>query len=277
MNKGEQYLDTLLQEYRRGYISRKTLEEEIFIHIRNNPRRFFIGRHTVDSRDDFISWLYPRLSKAVDHYNDQGSSFDVFITTLVYLSAREYGMRRKEHRITEKSWWNAKVHEMAACEEEDTEYPEEIPTLAKVHNPRQVLMLLLKAYYYIPDARLARLAPALGLKKEELYCMVDELRVLRLKQEETINKMKERLHGQFYRCLAFQNRLKAASPNSAHWYKMKRCVEISRKRLISMRKRIQTMRMEATNEEIARVLGIAKGTVDSNLYLIRQRNRIESQ
>jgi DNA-directed RNA polymerase specialized sigma subunit len=258
-------------------MSRETLEEKIFMYIQKNPRHFFIGRYAEDSRDDFISWLYPRLSKAVDRYNDQGASFDTFITTLIYLSAREYGMRKKEHRITEKSWWDAKAQEMTVCEEEEPQYSEEIHTPAKVSNPRQVLMLLLKTYYYIPDTRLAQLAPALGLEKEELYRMVDELRVLRLQREETINTMKERIHSQFYRCLAFEKRLKAASPNSAHWYKMKRCVEISQKRLISMRKRIQTIRMEATNEEIAQVLGIAKGTVDSNLYLIRQRNQTESQ
>jgi RNA polymerase sigma factor (sigma-70 family) len=277
MSNKEQYLDTILQKYRQGYMGREALEEKIFMYIRENPRHYFIGKYTVDSRDDFISWLYPRLSRAVDRYNDQGSSFDTFITTLIYLSAKEYGMRKKEHRITEKSWWDAKAQEMAVCKEEDTEYLNEIHTPAKVSNPRQVLILLLKTYYYIPDARLAQLAPALGLEKEELYRMVDELRVLRLQKEVTINDMKERIHGQFYRCLAFEKRLKSASPDSAHWYKMKRCVEISRKRLISMRKRIQTIRMEATNEEIARVLGIAKGTVDSNLYLIRQRNQTENQ
>ncbi|MDR2702294.1 MAG: hypothetical protein LBB72_07680 [Spirochaetaceae bacterium] len=277
MSNREQYLDTILQEYRQGYMSREALEEKIFVYIRENPHHFITGRHSADSRDDFISWLYPRLSRAVDRYSDQGSSFETYITTLVCLSAREYGMRKKEHRITERSWWDAKAQEMAVCEEEDPEYLEEIHTPAKVSNPRQVLMLLLKTYYYIPDTRLARLAPALGLEKEELYRMIDKLRVLRLQREETINEMKERIHGQFYRCLAFEKRLKAASPNSAHWYRMKRCVEISQKRLISMRKRIQTMRMEATNEEIAHVLGIAKGTVDSNLYLIRQRDQTESQ
>jgi len=277
MSNCEQYLDTILQEYRQGYMSRETLEEKIFLYIRENPRLFYIGRYNIDSRDDFISWIYPRLSRAVDRYNNHGSSFQAYISTLIYLSAREYSMRRKEHRITERSWWDAKAQEMAVCEEEEPEYMEETQTPEKVANPRQVLMLLLKTYCFIPDARLAKLAPALGLDKEELYRMIDELRVLRLQREQTINEMKERIHGQFYRCLAFQKRLKAASPNSAHWYKMKRCMELSRKRLISMRKRIKTMRMEATNEEIARVLGITKGTVDANLYLIRQRNQTESQ
>jgi hypothetical protein len=277
MSKREQHLDKLLQEYRQGYIARETLEEEIFMDIRKNPHHFSIDKLHGEYRDDFVSWLYPRLSRAVDRYNNRGASFDTYLTTLVHLSSKEYGLRRKEHSITERSWWDAKAKEMEVCEEEEPEYLKETHTPAKVSNPRQVLMLLLKSYYYVSDSRLGQLAPALGMKKEELYRMVDELRVLRVQREETINTMKERIHGQFYRCLAFEKRLKAASPYSAHWYKMKRCVEISHKRLISMRKRIQTMRMEATNEEVARVLGVAKGTVDSNLYLIRQRNQTESQ
>jgi hypothetical protein len=199
-----EYLDNMLKEYRQDHITRKEMEGRLFMYIRNHPRRFSLSMFNRDARDDFISWLYPRLSRAVDHYTDQGSSFDAYINTMVRLSAREYGLRKKEHRIIEKTWWDAKALEMMAAEEEP-EYAD-VPAPAiqkKVSNPRQVLMLLLKSYYYLSDTLLERLAPALGLEKEELYRMVDTLRAVRLQREEIINGLKERIHGQFYRCLAF--------------------------------------------------------------------------
>ena len=267
-------LDNLLKKYLQDRINRKDMEGKLFMYIRANPRRFSISMLKEETRDDFISWLYPRLSKAVDHYTDKGSSFDAYITAMVKLSAKEYGLRKKEHRIIEKTWWDAKAQEMEAAEEEPA-YMDTAPVPKKVTNPRQVLMLLLKSYYYLSDNHLERLAPALGLKKEELYHMVDRLRIVRVEREEMINGLKERIHGQYYRCLSFEKRMQAASCYSAHWYKMKRCLETARKRLASMRKRLCSMRIEASNEQVAGTMGVAKGTVDSNLHAVRKRKNTE--
>jgi len=260
-------LNGMFNDYLLGRISRKELEGGIFVYIKTNPRRFSISLLRDDVRDDFISWLYPRLSRAVDHYIDQGSCFDAYITSMVRLSAKEYGLRKKEHRIIEKTWWNARALEMEVAEEEP-EYLEAEPVPKKVSNPRQILMLLLKSYYFLSDAHLEKIAPSLGLKKEELFHMVDKLRILRVQREEMINALKERVHGQFYRCLAFEKRMQAAPYHSAHWFKMKRCLETARKRLVSMRSRLHAMRIEASNEQVAGIMGVAKGTVDSNLHAV---------
>jgi len=271
------HLNNMLKEYQRGAISRKDLEGKLFIYIRNHPRRFFLTMFNSDTRDDFVSWLYPRLSRAIDHYTEQGSSFDAYIVTMVRLSAREYGLRKKEHRIIERTWWDTKALEMAAAEEEPEYAETSAPVVQKkVSNPRQVLMLLLKSYYYLSDSFLERLAPALGLEKNELYHMVDTLRVMRLRREEKINGLKERIHGQFYRCLAFEKRMQAASYDSAHWYRMKKCLEKARKRLASMRRRLMAMRTEASNEQVACIMGVRKGTIDSNLHVLRQRNNLKN-
>ena len=268
-------VNSMLNDYKKGRIDRKELEGKLFMYIRGNPRRFCLSLFKIYTRDDFISWLYPRLSRAIDHYTEQGSSFEAYITTMVRLSAKEYSLRKKEHKIIEKTWWNAKALEMEAAEEEP-EYPDDTPIPGKVRNPRQVLMLLLKSYYYLSDDHINRLAPALGLKNDELYRMVDDLRLLRVEREEIINGLKERIHGQFYRCLAFERRLQSAAHYSAHWYKMKHSLETARKRLASMRRRLCAMRVEASNDQVAGIMGVAKGTVDSNLYAVRRKNNAET-
>ncbi|MCL1815891.1 MAG: hypothetical protein FWG27_08765 [Treponema sp.] len=269
-------LDTMLKKYRQGLVDRKELEGKLFIYIKNNPRRFYLSTLKSDIQEDFISWLYPRLSKAVDHYTDQGSSFDSYLAAMVRLSIREYTIRKKEHQIIEKTWWNAKAEEMKAAEEEP-EYMSTLSAPKKVSNPRQVLMLLLKSYYYLSDAHLARIAPALGLEKENLFHMIDKIRISRVQREEAINGLKDRIHCQFYRCLTFEKRMMAATCNSAHWIRMKHCLETARKRLLSMRRRLRAMRMEASNKEVAAIMGVAKGTVDSNLFAVRKRNRGEDR
>jgi hypothetical protein len=195
---------------------------------------------------------------------------------MIHLSAKEYGLRKKDHRIIEKTWWSAKAAEMAVCENEEPEYPEN-KTLPEISNPRQVLMLLLKSYHYLSEDHLSRLAPALGVSKEQLFHMVDKLRILRLQRDEEVRNFTERVHCQFYRCLTFERRLEAAALHSGHWFKMKKCLEKARKRLSSMRRTLSEIHLEASNKEVAKVMGIAKGTVDSNLYAVRHKNQMENQ
>jgi hypothetical protein len=83
-------LNNLLENYLKGSLGRKEMEGKLFMFIKKHPRRFSIGKFNDDTRDDFISWLYPRLSRAIDHYSDQGSCFDAYITAMVRLSAKEY-------------------------------------------------------------------------------------------------------------------------------------------------------------------------------------------
>jgi len=270
-------LNRMLWEYHQGWISREEMEGKLFMHIGKNPGRFSPVKLKKETWEDFVSWLYPRLHRAVDRYIDKGSSFDAYMLATVRLSVKEYELQKKEHRIIEKTLWTAKAEELAVFDADQPEYIEEPAVLSKVPNPRQALMLLLKSYYHLSDARMAQLAPALGLRKDELYRMVDELRTLRLQREENIHDLKERIHGQFYRCLAFEKRMKAAPYHSPHWHEMKRSLETARKRLASMRRRLQIMRLGASNEEVAKVMKIPKGTVDSNLYSVRQRNQTESQ
>jgi RNA polymerase sigma factor (sigma-70 family) len=280
MINAHQSLNSMLQDYHRGCINKKELEGKIFVYIHAHPHRFFPSQWNVDNCEDFISWLYPRLSRAVDRYEDQGASFDAYIVTVIRLSAKEYGLQKKDHRIIEKTWWRTKAVEMAVCENEEEEYIagiEETPPPEKVSNPRQMLMLLLKSYYYLSEDHLSRLAPALGMAKEELSHMVEHLRILRLQRDEAIRSLTERVHSQFYRCLTFEKRLEAAAIHSAHWVKMKKCLETARKRLVSMRRRLSQMRTEASNRQVAKIMGVAKGTIDSNLYAVRHRNQMENQ
>lgn len=277
MNNNDLKLNRLLREYQLGRLSREDLEGMLFMHIRENPAKFSPFRLKKDSWHDFISWLYPRLHRAVDQYTDRGSSFDAYILSTVRQTAKEYGLRSREHRMIERLWWNTKAVENAVADAEEPEYWDDDPVPAKVPNRRQVLMLLLKSYHHLSDLKIETLAPALGLKKEELHRMIDELRIIRLQREENINGLKERIHSQFYRCLSFEKRMKATTRYSAHWYKMKHSLEIARKRLASMRNRLQAMRIGATNKEVARVMRVSKGTVDKNLYEVRVKNQTESQ
>ncbi|AEF83774.1 hypothetical protein TREPR_3810 [Treponema primitia ZAS-2] len=264
-------LTKLLYRYFRGQISRKDLEGRIFQHIKDNYHQFRPYNFNQDDYMDYLCWLYPRISRAIDHYHDQGATFDAYIGALVHWSIREYRTIETEHHIAEYACWKAKALDEAAVNEEEPEYLESEPAFDSVPNPRQMLVLLLKSYQYMSPDFLERAAPALGVTKEKLSELVDQLRILRLNREEEIRSLQERIYSQFYRCIIFEKKLLSAAPRSSRYERMKRRLGRARKRLDSMRRRLAGMKTGASNRQVAEILNSAKGTVDAQLHAVKEK------
>ena len=268
--KCEKPLSELHRRYAEGNLRKKDFEAGIFQYLLDNPDRYRIFEGNKNRWNEFLSWLYPRLARAIDLYRDVGSSFDAYITGLIHSAFREYRCREADHRMTEYACWQARAQEMSVCESEceylecrdDTPIPDGI-------KPRQVLLLLLKSYYLVSDEFVNRVARAIGMKTEAVMKMIDELRKRRSEKEIEILELRDRLHCQHYRCLAYEKRMNAAQAGTEYRKKMEARYERARQRFHAMKKRLGSMRIDASNRMIADVIGIPKGTVDSGLFAIK--------
>ncbi|MDR2482600.1 MAG: hypothetical protein LBD08_03100 [Treponema sp.] len=265
-------LNALLAEYQEGNIGRKELEGRIFTHIVENGERFNLRNWKQEDIIDLLCGIYSRITSAIDKYDCMGASLDAYIGTMIGWCVKEHNNRERNHRLIEKSCWTSVAVEMEAREEE-SEYFEQAPQepFKPVSNPRQALILLLKSYNYVSDDFIARAAPALGIPKETLTRLVDSIRQRRLDRDEEYLHMRERIHRQYYRCLIFQKRLEAMDPSSPGYPKMQEYLKRSRDLLGRMRKRYQMVRTNASNRVVAEVLGVPKGTVDSNLSAVKSK------
>jgi hypothetical protein len=263
-------LDSFLREYRRGKLNKKKLEEIIFEYILKNSKRFRLHKWPKDECIDFLCWLYPRISRAIDKYRDAGSSFDAYVITIVRWASREYIQAEVSHRITEQTYWDTRAQEMAVCEHEPAYGGSAVP-FRPVNNPRQALLLLLKSYYFISEDFIERAAPAIGMKKERLKYLVEQLRSMRVDRDEAIKDIQDRIHTLHYRCITFERQMNASPEGSIRYEKFKFRLEQARKRLAALRNRFKRMRANPTNRQVAQVLGLPKGTIDSNLFAIRTR------
>jgi biotin operon repressor len=296
-------LNELYQQYVGGILERKEFEGLIFKIILNNAQYFYFADWDKDEYVDYLCWLYPRLSKAVDNYQEIGFSFSTHIAALVRYSLKEYRSRQVDHYITEFAAWTAYAADMEVHTrepdypegnhpvklpsgrgqaqgqqaEQKLEVPGSPPEKMPVDNPRQILLLLLKSYYFVSDDFLERIAPAIGMETEKIKQMIEKLRRWRVRREETIQILQERIICQFYRCIAFEKRLCAVTEGSARYDKLTGCLKRARERLESMRKRLASIRVDATNQQVADLLGITKGAVASNLYALRNRYALPSR
>jgi hypothetical protein len=262
-------LSKLLNRYSLGFISRKELEGRIFKFIMDNSQEFRPYRWDNEAYMDFVCAFYPRISRAIDHYRDTGSSFDAYIGSLVRWGIRETRSRETDRHIMEYACWEAKALDEAAVHEEEEMYIEPEPAFDKVSNPRQVLILLLKSYRYMSPDFLERISPALNIEKEKLGELIDGLREIRLQREEDIREMQERIYTQFYRCMVVEKKLRNTAPNSGLHEKLLIRLSRGRKRLQSMRERLAGMKTGASNRQVAQVLASAKGTIDAHLFTVK--------
>jgi hypothetical protein len=270
-------LNDLFKQYSRGNLEKRHFEELIFRSVVEDYQR----RHSSDwDREeyiDYLCWLYPRISHSIDNYRDTGASFDAYIGALIRYSVKEYRSREADHRVTEHSAWTMYTSElpsgnwadnMPVCDPEP-EYGKQPAAL--ISNPRQILILLLKSYYFVSDDFAARAAPIIGMEKETIKDMLDQLREQRTGRDEAIRDLQERIHCQFYRCITYESRLRAIPADLACHEKMKAKLARARLRLAAMKKRLAGIRMDATNRQISELLGVSKGAVDASLHALRRR------
>lgn len=285
----ERPLTLLFKQFKNKEITKSDLEGRIFQYLLKNLARYRLFGRNRECWEDFLSWLYPRLARAIDQYHDIGSSFDAYISAIINGVSKEYRRREADHTITELTCWQAKAEEI--CDNE-TEYsgwePHELSSampsapaadscdtkdisLCKRIHPRQILVLALKSYYCISQEMVGKVSQATGIDYKEINTMIQEIKKLRSIKDKEILELRERVYCQHYRVLAYQKRMQCAQDGSDYQYMMKDRFERARKRYFTMKKRLQGIRRTASNRMIAAILGIPRGTVDTTLSAVKNR------
>jgi DNA-directed RNA polymerase specialized sigma24 family protein len=278
--KRKAVLESYLYEFKKGFIDRSKLESLIFLHLKSHFR-FYTNALMKADVPDFLSWFYPRLHAAVDKYEERGFSFDSYLGALMRCSAREYRRDGEGKRRIEASYWDCAAAGDAGSAFGYGESGPEYTVLAGEEqagkaiipdvNRRQALMLILKNYHAISDDFISRASAALRLGPGELQRLVNTLKSLRTKRDEELWRLRERLHSQYFRLMSYEYRLRSTGPDSRFYDTLRTRVERHRTRLENMRSRFKTMKKGATNQQVASVLGIPKGTVDSALHSLKRR------
>jgi len=261
-------LNGLFADYAAGLLERRKLEGEIFRTVKENVRH--LANWNREDNDEYLSWLYPRISQAIGTYRETGSSFETYISSIVRMTAREFRSRKARAYLAESAAWMSVLPDMYTSEEPPEYAYAEEETRAKPLHPRQLLILILKCCCSVSDDFLERAASMTGIPWEELYRMVSILRKFRETREQCNATLQEKVNYQFYRCIFYEKRLSALPENSIAAQRIKAKLERGRDRLGNLRERLAKRRsLDPSNRQIAKLLGLSKGTVDSVLYRLK--------
>lgn len=265
-------LNDLYQKYAEGILKKEQFETLLFKFILDNYQQFHLYNWNKDDYIDYLSWLYPRLNRAIDTYREAGSCFENYIKTIIHWSSKEYRSDILRSFFGERTAWMIETPEVTVHENEPEYFGGEL-NVQRSFNRRQILFLLLKCYYFVSDDFLTRIAPVIGMEKEHLNQIIAKLRDLRTRREAEIRCLQERRYGLFYHCIAYEKIIKAMPDNPAHQALMETKLERIRRRLEAIKRRLSKIHIHATNRQIAEVLGIPKGTVDSAMATLKYKVR----
>jgi len=270
-------LNELYAQYTNGLLTKEVLEGAIFRIIKKNMYQLGLTGWNREEREDFISSLYPRISRAINKYQETGSSFEIYINTLVRLTAKEYCANAARSYVKETAAWITQIPDMYISENE-TEYDDHFGTETenekkpvKLKNPRQLLILILKCCNYVTEDFLEKVSPQLGIKPETLNAMINRLKKQREKRIMEFSLMRERISTQLYRCIFYQKELETMTENNIIAQRLRKRLEHGRIKLKKMRKRLARARLDPSNLQIAKLLGLSKSTVDTVLFNLRER------
>jgi RNA polymerase sigma factor (sigma-70 family) len=271
-------LNGLYADYSAGLLKKDDFEAAIFKALQNDIyRRNMTGLNRED-HDDFVSWLYFRLGRAINSYRETGSSFEKYISSMIRLTAKEYKSRQIRDYFAESAAWITQLPEMNV-HEEAPEYNEfgtlEIKKMEELSEilktPRQLLILILKCCTYISSDFLEKIIPKLEISREALSGMIGNLKEQRKRREAEAKLLRERVNCWFYRCILYEKKLKTMAEGCNAARRIQDRLERSRVRLNRMRSQLAKIRLDPSNYQIARLLGITKGTVDTILYNVKSR------
>lgn len=264
-------LSSTFVQYRRGSVPRSRLIEAIvqFAQIRLHAR-FHLTR---EQQHEILNEFYPRLENMCDNYHYQGKSFEAYVFSTLRYFCRTWHRRQME-RIDREVLIGESQSELFVCEDpapavEDDLTPYPLHPVAGVVVSsrfedafrRQILICLCKNIPLLSDADAQRYATRLSLP----YAWIEA--VQRATHERTV-QVRERTE----RMKRHRNR---------HYVKMIQCERAEgptsdralfhRRMWLTWCDRLKRQRVHLSNSEVALLLGIPKGSVDSAMTNLTRR------
>jgi DNA-directed RNA polymerase specialized sigma24 family protein len=246
------------------------------------PRVYQFPRRTMgwdeDACGDFYVFVHPRMLRLLGKFRDLGKPFESYLWAVLGWQLRNFA---RERRQRERAWSVS-----LRMEEGDSDAladPEGVPAdpllsfaprMARVirsdADRRNFLFLLLKCSRSIDPATAAPLAALAGIPVGHLLDTVAALKDMRGSRERRQEAFRCRRNRAFTKVRLLETELKIEA-DPARLQDVREGLRKAQRRMESAARKMARVGLSPTNREIAAVLGVPKGTVDSGLYWLKRK------
>jgi len=240
--------------------------------IYNYPKSKY--RSSEDDCGEFYLYFYPRLLRTLSRFRDQGKPFDWYFNSVMRWHYREYCQRKLK---SEARWELSRspcfwlLSDYAPPLLGATFQSDKFKTARlKKTDRKRILFLALKNARSLNDSMVPLVSRLTGVHEEKLIEMVEKLQEKLCTKEVRLHKLYLRRNRTFCRILALQRDLLGQTDAGQ---RAETAVKLAglQERLHSTQSKIRRVNLRPSNREIAELLEVPKGTVDTSLYWLRNR------
>ncbi len=264
----------------RNGTGRKALLEDIYLLVYRYPLQQF-GRHEEECAGFFL-YCHTCVTRMVDRFQDQGSDFEAYLAVFLRYKLKGYRMQQQaqqQHRADAQEDWFRNGY-TAREEQALPSYTAAIRdtrlfSRCRSTELRRRELLLLICCLQMSDDQVSAAAAGLGLDPEATVCRARQLR----ERAEPRRKRKEMLGIRIDRCRArirMLERRAEREPLERSRRELAAQVQAEQRRLAQLRTVRALVPTRASHRDVAEVLGIPKGTVDSGMYYLQRQFAAES-
>lgn len=236
-----------------------------------------------DERGDFFCIFYPKIPGLIRRFEYYGTPFDGYLKNTIRWSIKAYRSAKSKSRSLEKASYKAPFYLVTPVNDftEFKELPLSISDSAKeaLHlvGTKKILSDTVKQrilYIYLIEANYVdeRLKDGIiqitGYKKKWLDSCTEKLKVKVERRMERIKIIKNRRNSAFFMFHILQEKIGFAE-NENEIFELKKQITKLRKKIYKMNTTISKAPTRPTHKDIADVLQIPRGSIDSGIHYIK--------
>jgi len=267
--ENKNYLEKAYKDYFSGNIEKRDLEKLIY--------EFGLENYSwEENKNRSKSRWYPYMPKIIKEYQ---KSIEKYIIKKENVPIKKHKSKETNQPIKEYDFGQINSRGNMAVSDEPSKHSLDYLSKAnpkktknKLFTNRQILILLLKCYSYIDEDLISDVASFINMNKDELTRMVDKIKEMRASHDKRIKDRQRSIYDLLFRCMMWEQKLQTFLKESGKMYEeAKGKLERARNRYEINNKRFLDMKRSATNAQVAFVMGIAKGIVDTDLSIIKHK------
>lgn len=247
-----------------------------------------IKSYGKDIRSDFFTEFYSKIPKLINKFVFTGISFESYIAKTVRWQIKTYCEKIKMKALHYKIFSNANfyplssqfVKERPAYNLKMTNFGKSVLKITKdkenIGAKRRLLILALKASKDIPLEYINKLAESTGFDENYILSCIDELNNKMNHQNEKLQKYQLVRNKYILKSHIYHEQLHSC-PNDYQKEQLEKKLTKIKERYKKVQKYISKIPKTPQHKDIANVLNIPKGSVDSGLfYLKRSYNNLKN-
>ena len=269
--------------YQRTGAGRRELLDRVGAYVYRFP--LWQGGPTDDDDcGEFYLYCRPRLQDLIDRFQDQGRPFEAYLKSVLTWQLRSYyrSKRRSEANwrlAGSPSFWDPEAAALTSGAPRTQARPSpaadpDARAVAAAGNHgatrRRVLFAVLKSCHRLPDTHLSAWAGVCG--RSDLSALICQARRVSADAQRRWRRLHERRNHAFSAARMIEGQL-VDETDADRQRLLERRLQRVRRTAANARAELRAVRLDPSNRQIAQLLGIPKGTVDTGLFWLKRRFR----